>query len=215
MTDKERKPPKQPETVIVKETVAVFHNSDELEKAAEKLLQEGFNRSDFTMLATEGTVSDKLGHMYEKVDELEDDSRVPRMRFVTPGDIHKEEGALVGSMFVLGAAAGSLAVLASGGTLGALMAIAGASGVGGAGFAEVGARAFGWAYAKNLQHQMEKGGILFWVRCRNPKKQGTVKAILEEAGGRDVHLHEIERPWGDDDILLYDFDPDEFLSSDA
>jgi hypothetical protein len=210
-----KKKHEQPKTVKVKEMIAVFDSSDALEKAAEDLQQKGFDRADFSMLASEETIKNKLGHMYEKVDHLEDHDKVPRMRFITPGDIHKEESALVGAMFVIGAAAGSLAVLASGGTLGVLLATAAASGAGGAGFAELAAKAFGWTYAKNLEQQLEKGGILFWVRCRNPMKQGIVKNALEEAGGRDVHLHEIERPWGDDDILLHDFNPDKLLPPEA
>ena len=38
--------------------------------------------------------------------------------------------------------------------------------------------------------------------------------VLKEAGGENVHVHEIERSWGLEDIPLSDFNPDPFLERD-
>ena len=49
-----------------------------LETAAEELLASGFPRARISLLAGESAIVEKLGHKYEKVEELEDDP-LPRI----------------------------------------------------------------------------------------------------------------------------------------
>ncbi|MCC2663290.1 MAG: hypothetical protein K0S35_1212, partial [Geminicoccaceae bacterium] len=67
---------------MVREAVGVFHDRDSLEDAVEDLLSAGFDRSELSLLAGEQAVEQKLGHAYQKVQELEDDAAVPRAAFV-------------------------------------------------------------------------------------------------------------------------------------
>ena len=67
------------------EAVAVFHDVADLDQAVEELVAVGFARSDVSLLASEAAVEDKLGHRYERVQELEDDPDAPRVRYRTLG----------------------------------------------------------------------------------------------------------------------------------
>ncbi len=57
----------------VKEAVAVFDNVKQLQDAIDELESSGFDRAEISLLASSGAVETKLGHMYEKVEELEDE----------------------------------------------------------------------------------------------------------------------------------------------
>src|SRR5580698_6950898 len=65
----------------IREVVAVFNDTDELDKAVYELQTRGFDRAAFSLLASEDAVADKLGHRYEQVKEVEDDPKAPRQTF--------------------------------------------------------------------------------------------------------------------------------------
>ena len=56
---------------VVSEAVAVFHDVSHLEAAVEELRAAGFGKHDISLLASEHAVNRKLGHRYERVEELE------------------------------------------------------------------------------------------------------------------------------------------------
>ena len=61
-----------------REVVGVFSDADALETAANELLASGFERARISLLAGESAIVEKLGHKYEKVEELEDNLEIPR-----------------------------------------------------------------------------------------------------------------------------------------
>ena len=67
-----------PDAFRIREAVAYFDASTDLEEAIDELLSSGFDRAEISLLATERAVEDQLGHRYHKVSELEDDPAVPR-----------------------------------------------------------------------------------------------------------------------------------------
>src|SRR6185436_21016062 len=114
----------------IREAVAVFQRSEDLQAAIDELLQSGFHRAEISLLASEHAVDQKLGR-YRKVSSLEDDPVVPRAAYVSPEAIGGAEGGLIGVLMYVGAMAAAGAIVASGGTLTA--AIVGAALSGGAG----------------------------------------------------------------------------------
>jgi len=74
-------------TYKIREMVALFDDSNTLERAIETLQESGFNRADISLLATEETVDKKLGHHFKSIGELEDDGRVPQKAFVSKSDV--------------------------------------------------------------------------------------------------------------------------------
>lgn len=177
----------------VREAVAVFPSEDALQVAIDDLESHGFDRAEISLLASERAVEEKLGHRYERVKELEDDSEAPRTCYVSKESLGAAEGSLIGGPLYVAALAGTAgAVVVSGGSL--LAAIAGAAVAGGAG-ALIGtalAKVVGERYAHHLHEQLEHGGLLLWVRTWNAEDEKRAVEILRRHAGKDVHVHGVE-----------------------
>jgi hypothetical protein len=174
----------------VREAVAVFDDADTMQDAIDDLLSSGFDRAELSLLASEETVDEKLGHKYQKVAELEDDAAVPRTRYyVSQEAISEGEYVFTGGLVLLGTLGTVGIIVASGGTLAA--AITGAAlGAGSGGIlGELLARFIGAQHAEYIQEQLSHGGLLVWVRCLNPEREKSAMEILSKHSGRDVHVH--------------------------
>lgn len=171
------------------EAVGLFHSAKEMQAAIDELLSSGFARVDLSVMATEEAIEKKLGHAYKSVKELEDDPEVPTTAFVpreTLGDI---EGAVFGALVYIPATVGTLAVVASGGTLAAaLAALLVGGGVGGA-LGTVLNRFISRRYAEQIDHHLKHGGLLLWVRTRDSDHEERATEIMKRHNAEDVHLH--------------------------
>jgi hypothetical protein len=174
-----------------REVVGVFSDADALETAANELLASGFARARISLLAGEKAIVEKLGHKYEKVEELEDNLEIPRAVYRSKESLDAGKSALLGSLASIGAVAAAGAIFASGGAL----AVTLGSGLIGA---EVGGFIGGILgelvedhHAKYLQEQLDHGGLLLWVRTTDDSEEGAAKQILSRHSGRDVHAQAI------------------------
>jgi hypothetical protein len=176
----------------IREAVGVFHTTLDMENAIEELEENGFDRADISLLAGEETVKQRLGHRFYDARSLEDDPKVPRTAFVSTESIGDAEGALVGGLFYVGALAAAGAVVASGGSVGAILL---ATAAGGSSLGMIGgllARFVGKHHADHLQKQLERGGLVVWVRTREPPDEQRAMDILKRNNAEDVHVHSIE-----------------------
>lgn len=171
------------------EAVGLFHSAREMQSAVDELLSSGFARMDLSVMATEEAIEKKLGHAYTSVRELEDTPDVPTTAFVpreTLGDI---EGAVFGAFLYIPATVGTLAVVASGGTLAAaLTALLIGGGLGGA-LGTVLSYIIGRKYADQIDRHLKHGGLLLWVRTRDSDHEERAMRIMKAHGAEDVHLH--------------------------
>jgi hypothetical protein len=188
-------------TLTETEAVAVFHEVPSFQGAIDDLLLAGFDHGDINVLAHEDTVTSKLGRRYNSTAEFEDDPEVPRIGFVPDETIGDAEGAVIGAGVYAPAIVGSLAVVASGGTmLGAVAAAVIAGGAGGL-IGTVLARYIGDAHAKHLDQHLNRGGLVLWVRTRDAEHEKKALGILSRHSAHDVHLHRLpERAGKADDI---------------
>jgi hypothetical protein len=178
--------------VIIREAVGVFHAAADMEDAIQELEENGFDRAEISLLAGEETVRNKLGHRYYDAKSVEDDPKVPRTAFVSTESIGDAEGALIGGLFYVGALAAAGAVVASGGSFGAIL-LATAAGGGSAGLiGSLLARVVGKHHADHLQHQLERGGLVVWVRTRDQTHEQRAVDIIRGNKANDVHVHSIE-----------------------
>ena len=183
--------PQKQETEAIREAVGFFQTADALQEAIDDLMSSGFDRAELSLLASEQAVEEKLGHCYERVEELEDEPTAARCCYVSPESIGEAEGGLIGApMYIAGVAAAGV-VLASGGTMAA--AILGAALAGGAGGVIGGilARLVGDRQAQHVQEQLDHGGLLLWVRTWTRDDEHRAVAILKRHSGHDVHVHSI------------------------
>ena len=181
--------PVEREIRTIPEAVGVFHRSGDLQSAIDELLSSGFHRFELSLLADEATVQEKLGHQYKKTSALADDPSVPRSAYVSPEAIGGAEGGLIGALVYVGAAAAAGVVVASGGTLAAIITAAVLVGGTGGLFGSMLAKWLGDHHANYLQEQVERGGLLLWVRTRNVADEKRAVEILKRHSGGEVHVH--------------------------
>jgi len=173
------------------EAVGVFHTAAALQAAADALLVAGFDRAHLNLLAGEKAVEAKLGHAWGTVYELEDDPDAATQPYST-GDSRTEAMTLaVSGLFYVGAVAASGVVVASGGAVAAIILAALAGGSAGGAIGGVLASFLSHHHADALQHQINKGGLLLWVRTIDKDHEERALEILMAQGADDVHLHDL------------------------
>jgi hypothetical protein len=178
---------KAPEKLAT-EAVAVFEDVTDLDAAVEELRAAGFKKSDISLLASEDAVERKLGHRYERVEELEDDPNVPRRAYQTRKSLGETEDILMGSLTYLPAVLAAGTVVASAGVVAA--AVTGAA-LGGALIATALGHWMDRSHAEWLQEQLDRGGLLLWVRTPTPEAEQQALGILTRYSPHDVHLHKM------------------------
>jgi hypothetical protein len=176
---------------MIREAVGVFHDRDTLQNAVEDLLKAGFDRSEISLLAGEQTVVQKLGHAYQKVQELEDDAGVPRAAFVGNHSLSVGRVGMIGGLAYIGATVAAGAVVASGGALIAAIVAAALAGGGGGLLGGLAARLLGRDQAERLKCQLDHGGLLLWVALRDEAHERQALTIFGQSGADDVHVHEM------------------------
>ena len=179
------------ETPTFREAVGVFHDRESFHNAVEDLQSAGFDRAELSLLASAQAVEAKLGHAYRKVQELEDDAVVPRAAFVSDHSLAEGRTGIIGGLAYIGATAAAGAVVASGGSLAAVIAATAVAGGGAGLLGGWAARFLGRDRAHRLQHQLDHGGLLLWVRVRDETHESRALEILRRTGGEDVHVHEL------------------------
>lgn len=178
----------------VREAVAVFHDATSLETAIDELQSHNFDRSQLSLLAGKEAVETKLGHVFTKVAEVEDDAEVPRVAYVSTEALGDAEGGVMGALMYVGAVAAAGGIVASGGTLaGAIIAAVLAGGAGGF-IGSTLARLIDERHAHHLQEQLDRGGLLLWVRTVDSEHEARATEILTRNGGEDVHVHTLPAP---------------------
>lgn len=198
-------------TRTTREAVGVFHDWKSLQAAVDELLNSGFDRSELSLLAAQKVVEEKLGHVYEKIGELEDDPAVPRAAFVGRDSLTEGRAGIIGGLAYIGAVAAIGAVVASGGTLAAAIVAAAVAGGSGGFLGTLGARWLGRDRAKQIQAQIDKGGLLLWVRLRDQAHEDRAVAVLNRHAADDVHVHEMAQSSDPEADPFSGFQPDPFL----
>ncbi len=174
-------------TAEIREAVGIFDSEKQLQAAIDDLLSHGFNRAEISVLAPVSAVEEKLGHRFKSVAEIEDDPEAMSKAYIPVETIGDAEGAVIGSLLYVGAFAG-IVLVASGGALAAALA---ALALGGSGTA-VGvalARFIKQHHADYIADQLEKGGLLLWVRTWDQKDEAKAVELLSVHSAHDVHIH--------------------------
>ena len=179
------------ETPTVREAVGVFQSERALQDAVDDLLSHGFDRSELSLLAPLPSVQKELGHSFSSVRELEDAPAIPTTAYISTDTIGDAEGGVFGGFIYVGALATLTAVVASGGAIGAAIIAAAAGGIGGGAIGAVLAKLIGEHHADYVEDQLERGGLLLWVRTWNAADEKHAVEILTNHSGSDVHVHDL------------------------
>jgi hypothetical protein len=168
--------------VTIREVVAVFDDDKALDAAVYALETRGFDRAAFSLLASEDTVEEKLGHRYQEVKEVEDDAKAPRDTFFSR--ISRLEAEYLPAPIL--ASVGALMLVGVGTLLPVLIAAGG-----GALLGAVLGRVMHEHHATRVQEQLMRGGLLLWVNVRNAREEETALEVLRANSAHDVHAHDI------------------------
>ncbi len=175
----------------IREAVGVFHDEWSLHSAVDALLVGGFDRSYVSLLAGQRTIEAKLGHRFENVADLEDDPAVPTRAYVDIDSRTEAKAAIVGGLFYVGAVAADGIIVASGGTAAAALVAGAVAGGGGGLIGAALAQFLEHRHANRLQAQLDRGGLLLWVRTPVPEDERRAVDILRAHGADDVHVHDL------------------------
>lgn len=198
---------------VIREVAAVFHLEEILEDAVQTLLHTGFDRSDIDIMGDIETVRRRLGELYVPSEEIADVPGAPRRAYITRDDITTATASVAGMLFYLGAATAAMTVVASGGSLALVAAIAAAAGTAGAGIGAAAIHHLGKKQAEDLELQLMAGGIVVWVRVHNREMEERAQEVLAKSGGESIRVHEIEIEKRLDDLPLSKFNPDPWLGN--
>jgi hypothetical protein len=151
---------------VIREAVASFPDREHFRKAVAALLAAGFDQSDLSVLASHESLS--------AADER-------------PGSLIaaglSDEVKYIGPLTVAGI------VLVSGGPIAAVVAALVGAGLGGAALKELFDDYAAAPHREAFEAALKAGAALLWVRCADPEIELRALRILEESGGRHVHIH--------------------------
>lgn len=181
--------PSPPQDYEIREVVGLFCDPIQMEHGVQDVLTHGFEHGDLSILAGETTVREKLGHRLEDTKAFADDPETPRRGYIEPETRMEGRGALASVLGYVGAVTAMGMTFATGGVL-ALAVGAGLLGAGaGAGLGIGLGRVYDKRLADQFEEQVDKGGILVWVRCRRPGDEERAAEMLTRHGARHVHAH--------------------------
>jgi hypothetical protein len=174
----------------IREAVAAFDDPQTLQAAVSDLQSHGFDRADISVIAPE----DLAGHVAGRAGDVrkaEDDPGVERSAVVGDTDVRQARvlGTSLASVLAAFAAAGLTVATGGAAAVAAGAAAVAAGGVGAAG--TMLGRIAGDSERNFLQEQIERGGVLLWVRVRDAAAEPRALDILRRHSAHDVHVHEI------------------------
>lgn len=154
---------------IVREAVASFPDREHFRRAVSALLAAGFEPSDLSVLATHDSLAaaeEATGAAHELI----------------PAGL-SDELKYIGPLTIAGI------ILLSGGPITATIAALVGAGLGGAALKEIFDRYTAPRHSDDFAAALKAGAALLWVRCADPELELRATRILDEAGGRHVHVH--------------------------
>ena len=176
----------------LREAVAAFDDPEALKAAISELQGSGFNRADISFLARDGLTSGHVEADYSEARGVEDDPSVKREAVIDETDIRQRRTLEISMAATIAAFAAAGFTVMSGG---AALAAAGAAAVAVGGVGGLGAligKAWGEGQDTFLREQLERGGIVIWVRTVDEAAETRACNILRRHAAHDVHVHELE-----------------------
>lgn len=151
---------------VIREAVASFPDREHFRKAVSALLAAGFDPTDLSVLASH----EPLAAADEKPADLVAAGLSDELKYLAP-------------LTVAGI------ILVSGGPIAATVAAMVGAGLGGAALKELFDDYTAAPHRDDFAAALEAGAALLWVRCADPELELRALRILEEAGGRHIHIH--------------------------
>lgn len=202
---------KTEESYRIREAVGLLPDIASLDRAVQGLVASGFRREDLSVLSQEKAHRAAITRHLIPSGKAMDDPGAPRTSVVDRESAMEIKAAAIGIPAQVGAFAGAIVAVASGGVLAAAIAALLAGGAAGGGLGALLSHAVSKKHLAGLEEQIANGGIVLWVQTSGKAAEDKATAILESSGATQVHVHEIERRWGVEDVPLSLTEPDPLL----
>ncbi len=173
----------------VREAVGLFMSTDDLQNAIRDLEGTSFPRQDISVMGNRSELLKVFGAKTVNPEFAMDNSDTPRQAPSRPEEQTIGVAAMIGGTAYVGARAMALAAGAV--TFPAIRAAAAIGGIGGGTIGAVLTKIMGSRYNRHMEEQVEKGGLLLWVRTPDQYKEEIAQRIMIARGGYDVHVHDI------------------------
>lgn len=174
---------------MFKEAVGLFMSADELQTAIRDLEGTAFPRQDISVMGKRSQLEKVFGSRTVEPERAMDNADTPRQSPSRPEEQTIGAAAMIGGTVYVGAMA--MALTAGAVTFPAIIAAAMLGGIGGGTIGAILTKLLGDRYDRHLEEQVEKGGLLLWVRTPDHEKEQIAQHIMIARGGYDVHVHEI------------------------
>jgi hypothetical protein len=154
---------------VIREAVASFPDREHFRNAVSALLAGGFARDDLSVLAS-----------HDSLAVADEEAGTPKeiLRAGLSDEIKYIAPLTVAGIIVL-----------SGGPMALTVAALVGAGLGGAALKELFDDYTATRHSDDFAAALKAGAALLWVRCPDPDSELAATRILEEAGGRHVHVH--------------------------
>ena len=151
---------------VIREAVASFPDREHFRGAVSELLAAGFEPADLSVLASHEPLTATEEHRGDLVAA----GLTDEIKYLAP-------------LTVAGI------ILISGGPIAATVATLVGAGLGGAALKELFDDYTATPHREEFAAALKAGAALLWVRCADPELELRAARILEESGGRHVHIH--------------------------
>ena len=157
---------------IAREAVASFADQVHFRRAIDNLFAVGFEPSDISVLAAHASLeaAGALAGYKKEVHPWLPAGLADEMKYLGP--------LTIAGIIVL-----------SGGPIAAGLAALVGAGLGGAALKEILDRYTAGQHSEDFAAALQAGAVLLWVRCEDAERELSATRILDEAGGRNVHIH--------------------------
>ncbi len=183
---------KPSDSPMIREAAGIFFNSEQLVNTVEALQEAGFSHAEIGLLAGQFTVREKLGHLYEEINEDFKDPDAPDTAFVAKESVGDTVHALLGTLYMTGAAVAGGAVVASAGILGGAIAAAAATTAVFGGIGALLAAIIHESDAEYLEEQVDEGHLLLFVRTRDQEKENLALEILSQHAAYNPRVYTVK-----------------------
>jgi outer membrane lipoprotein SlyB len=178
-----------PATAIVKEVVGVFMSKDDLQNAIRELESTSFPRQDISVMGSRSDLERVFGAKVVPPEFAIDNPDTPRQAPSRPEEQTIGAAGMIGGTAYVGAMA--LALTAGAVTFPAIISAAVIGGIGGGTMGAVLTKIFGNRFNRHMKEQIEKGGLLLWVRTPDHEREDLANRILITNNAYQVHMHQI------------------------
>jgi hypothetical protein len=124
-----------------------------------------------------------------QVQDLADNPATPRTEYIPTENVGALQGGIISGLTYIATLSAAGAVIASGGSVAALLAATAVAGSTSGAIGVILAKIIGKIHADRLEDQLAHGGLLVWVKITDDNAENLVRLILKKYKASDIHMH--------------------------